>query len=105
MAGRGAFWISWDGMMYSCGMLSHEGTSVREFAFDEAWSRTVESARKLYIPAECSVCKYRKLCPSCAAVSQCINQEQGKLVPDLCTRTQAYVEEFRKLVAEEQLNT
>lgn len=105
MAGRGAFWISWDGMMYSCGMLSHEGASVREFDFGEAWSRTVESAQKLYLPEECSVCKYRKLCPSCAAVSQCINQTQGKLAPDLCVRTQAYVEEFKRLSAVAQINT
>ena len=99
MAGRGSFWISWDGFMYSCGMLSHEGTNVREYEFSDAWRRTVESAKKLYLPEECSVCKYHKLCPSCAAISQCVNQEQGKLVPDLCSRTQAYVDEFTRLVS------
>lgn len=102
MAGRGAFWISWDGIMYSCGMLSHEGVSVKAFDFAEAWNRTVESAKNLFIPEECSACKYRKLCPSCAAVSQCINREQGKLVPELCARTQAYVEEFKKIAAASQ---
>lgn len=98
MAGRGAFWISWDGIMYPCGMIADEGANVRNYDFSEAWNSVLESSKKLCIPKECSVCKYRRLCPSCAAVSQCINQEQGKLVPDLCVRTQAYVEEFRRLV-------
>lgn len=94
LAGKGAFWISWDGIMYPCGMITHEGVNVREHDFGEAWNRTVESARKLYLPKECSVCKYRKLCPSCAAVSQCVNQKQGTLVPDMCVRMRAYVDTF-----------
>ena len=98
MAGRGAFWISWDGIMYSCGMLSQEGVNIRECGFSEAWDKTVASAKKLYLPAECSTCKYQKLCPSCAAVSQCVNGQQGILVPDMCIRTQAYIQTFLKLV-------
>ena len=105
MAGRGAFWISWNGMMYSCGMISHDGTSVREHDFSEAWNRTVESAQKLYLPEECSVCKYRKLCPSCAAVIPCIHKGQMKLDSDLCARTRAYVQEFTKLAAARQDRT
>lgn len=97
MAGRGAFWISWDGVMYPCGMLSDEGTSIRAYDFSEAWSKTVNAAQKLCLPAECSVCRYRKLCPSCAAVSACVNRQQGTLVPDMCIRTQAYIQTFRDL--------
>ena len=101
MAGRGAFWISWNGMMYSCGMLSHEGYSVLEHDFSEAWKRTMESAKKLRLPEECSVCKYQRLCPSCAAISQCVHNEQGKLVPYMCRRTEAYVEAFLDMVQKE----
>lgn len=102
MAGRGAFWVSWNGNMYSCGMLSHEGTSLLEADFPEAWRRTRETVKTLCLPAECSVCQYSKLCPSCAAISQCVHGRQGKLVPYLCRRTKAYVQEFRDLCAKEK---
>ena len=97
MAGRGSFWISWDGMMYTCGMLSDDAVNILDHDFADAWQQTRENAGKLMLPAECSVCEYQKICPSCAAVSQSVHQTQGVLVPEMCQRTKAYVQTFLSL--------
>jgi len=94
LAGKGAFWISWDGKMYPCGMLSDFSQDVRPGGFADAWKKTVERTAQIYLPAECSTCKYRKLCPSCAAVTQCANKKTDVVDRNLCVRTKAYIDVF-----------
>ena len=94
MAGRGAFWISWDGYMYPCGMLSDFHENIRSCSMQDAWRKTCETVKQMYLPPECSVCKYQPLCPSCAAVSQCCNGRTDALVPAVCTRTKTYADAF-----------
>lgn len=97
MAGRGAFWITWDGKMYPCGMLSDFSADVRDRAFADAWKETCQWVRDAYLPGECVSCKYQSLCPSCAAVFQCENQATDKLTTALCDRTKAYAHAFLEL--------
>lgn len=97
MAGRGAFWISWDGQMYPCGMLSDFSVDARKLGFTQAWKDTCGWVKSMYLPQECLSCKYQSLCPSCAAVFQCENQATDKVTTSLCNRTKAYVNEFLRL--------
>lgn len=97
MAGRGAFWISWDGNMYPCGMLSSYVSNVREKNFLESWNETKEKTKMIRLPKECSNCNYQKLCPSCAAVSASVNERTDELADALCIRTKSYVEYFMKV--------
>ena len=94
MAGRGAFWVTWDGKMYPCGMLSDFSVDVRERPFEEAWKNTCKWVATMYLPEECLTCRYQALCPSCAAVFQSENQATDKVATRLCERTKAYAEEF-----------
>ncbi len=94
MAGRGAFWISWDGKMYPCGMIPNFSQDIRMADFCTAWKQTCESMAQVYLPKECSNCRYQKLCPSCAAVFLSVNGASNQLVPDLCERTKAYIDAF-----------
>lgn len=94
MAGRGAFWVSWDGQMYPCGMLPEYYVNLREVDFASAWQQIVEQTRAILVPTECTQCKYKKICPSCAAVGQSINGATNKLPKEICRRTEAYVEEI-----------
>lgn len=101
MAGRGAFWITWDGKMYPCGMLSDFSVDVRGRTFGEAWKQTCQWVKNAYLPRECLSCKYQSLCPSCAAVFQCENHATDKLATSLCERTKAYAEAFLELADSE----
>lgn len=94
MAGRGAFWITWDGMMYPCGMLPDYACDVRKLGFHDAWKGTCESVNKLILPKECSVCQYKPLCPTCAALTKSVNHATDEVVSDMCVRTKNYVETF-----------
>lgn len=94
MAGRGAFWVSWDGQMFPCGMLSDFSVNTRLLGFRRAWQETCAHVKTMLLPKECLACKYQKLCPSCAAVSQTANHATDQVVPDLCARTHAYIDAF-----------
>ena len=94
LAGRGAFWISWDGKMYPCGMLSEYVQDIRYYTFHEAWKNTCESIKQLLLPPECSVCKYQPLCASCAAVSQTMYSTSNIVVQEMCVKTKTYAETF-----------
>lgn len=97
MAGRGAFWISWDGKMYPCGMLSDFTVDAMEQGFTQAWKKTCKWVETMYLPRECHNCKYQSLCPSCAAVFQSVNQATDRLTNSLCDRTHAYADAFLAL--------
>lgn len=97
MAGRGAFWISWDGKMYPCGMLSDFAVDTMELGFTQAWKETCQWVKTMYLPRECLSCKYQSLCPSCAAVFQCANQATDQVTRSLCDRTRAYAHAFLEM--------
>lgn len=97
MAGRGAFWVSWDGCMYPCGMLPDASMNLKETEFGSAWQKMGELARGILLPAECTNCRYKKVCPSCAAVSWSMNKAYDQVPEDLCKRTEAYVNKLLEL--------
>lgn len=92
MAGRGAFWISWDGKMYPCGMLPAFARDIRQESFADAWRNTHLAAQDMRVPAQCTVCAYQKICPTCAAVSMSVTGATDGLPEELCRRTKAYTE-------------
>lgn len=94
MAGRGAFWISWDGSMYPCGMLPQIAEDVRQEGFSGAWKKICVDTAAMPVPSECRVCRYQKVCPSCAAVSMSLTGKTDGLADVLCRRTKAYVDVF-----------
>ena len=94
MAGRGAFWISWDGKMYACGMLPDGNHAVRGDSFRAAWDRLTEEMQTVRLPARCGTCRYAAICPSCAAVSKTVNGASDIVAEDLCAQTEAYVKAF-----------
>lgn len=94
MAGRGAFWIAWDGKMYPCGMLPEFSRDVKTLGFTKAWKEICEQTKTMKVPPECNSCRYQKLCPSCAAVSISLTGQTDGLPRELCERTKAYAEAF-----------
>lgn len=103
MAGRGSFWVSWDGKMFPCGMLPDFEADVRNADFRSAWEKTCRNVWKMPLPTECQGCKYEKFCPACAAVSMSIHGKTDVLVEDICIRTDAYVKAFLEYCDENAL--
>lgn len=92
-AGRGSFWITWEGTMSPCGMLT-QAVDVREQDFLSAWQQTRETIKGYLLPRDCGTCRYQAVCPSCVAVSAC-DATEGEAAPEqLCRRTKTYITEF-----------
>ena len=87
-AGLSTFWVTWDGKMTPCGMMTEPSVEISDF--DAAWKEIRAQRENIMLPAECSACEYRKYCDVCAAVSKA---ETGKFngVPEYaCKKAQEY---------------
>ncbi|MGN1419471.1 MAG: radical SAM protein [Acutalibacteraceae bacterium] len=67
-AGRCSYWITWDGKMRPCGMMTEPETFPFEDGFESAWNQLKEKVRNIRLSPECSVCERRVSCPVCAAM-------------------------------------
>ena len=91
MAAKGSFWISWDGNVYPCGMLPEHGISLNDKTFNSAWSELTAKQIKLYVPAQCTVCRWRMFCPICSAVAESMKCGKKDVPERMCAFTNAYI--------------
>ncbi len=97
MAGRGSFWVCWDGKVYPCGMLPDERFNAAETDFSVCWSAISERMPQVYLPEECSVCAYSSLCPSCAALTQSLHGDTAVKPEEMCRYIKSYSQMFLAL--------
>lgn len=90
-AGSTSFWITWDGAMMPCGMMTHPVVYPLESGFAPAWQQLRQETAKIRTPSACASCPYEPMCGVCAAV--CVT-ETGRFdgVPTyVCEKTKAQV--------------
>lgn len=90
-AGSTSFWVTWDGRMLPCGMMTEPEAYPLEKGFSAAWEQLKDHAARVRMPAECTCCEYEKVCGVCAAV--CFT-ETGRFdgVPEyVCRKTKEQV--------------
>lgn len=68
MAGRGQFWVAWNGTMTPCGMLPEPVTTPLSHGFDAAWTELRQKTGEIHLCPECVDCEIRSTCLNCAAV-------------------------------------
>lgn len=90
-AGLSTFWVTWDGKMSPCGMMTTPITEITDF--NSAWNCMKESRKKIFLPSECLNCELRNYCDMCAAVSHAETGEFSK-VPEYACKKAAY---YKKL--------
>lgn len=67
-AGRCSFWLTWNGKMRPCGMMTRPEADPFKSGFAAAWNEILKMTAEIRLPLECSVCKRREACPVCAAM-------------------------------------
>lgn len=90
-AGTSSFWMTWDGKMTPCGMLTTPVVKPLEMGFDAAWEQIRRGTEMIRTPGKCVGCDYKDICGACAAV---YFTETGKFdqVPDyVCQRAKEIV--------------
>ena len=102
-AGSSSFWMTWDGRMLPCGMLTTPVVNPLEIGFDAAWEQIRTQTEKIRTPAKCVSCDYKDICGACAAVYY---TETGRFdgVPEyVCRRAEEIVKATQ--AAYEERNT
>lgn len=66
-AGRTSFAVSWQGKMQPCVMLNYPSFPIFEIGVKSSWQQLKNAVNEIYLSGECSVCKYRTVCQTCAA--------------------------------------
>lgn len=93
MAGRGAFWVTWNGQLLPCGMLPKLGKSLKAESFASIWANLDHVMDDQILPEKCSGCSKRILCPVCVAVTQ-----SEKEPPEaLCRYCDSYMEAITEM--------
>lgn len=92
-AGRSALWIDRLGNVYPCGMITGEDCNAVEKGLAECWKTVRAKTSCIKTPLKCTACKYRSLCPACAAACKC---ETGSFEtpPDYLCEMSRYTVEF-----------
>lgn len=99
-AGSTSFWMTWDGKMMPCGMLTTPVVKPLEIGFDAAWEQIRQETAKIRTPGKCVNCDYKEICGACAAVYY---TETGKFdgVPEyVCRRAEEIVKQTQAVYEE-----
>lgn len=96
-AGSSTFWVTWDGQLRPCGMMTCPTVPLEPDGFADAWQSIRAARESILVPAKCTSCAMRHACDQCAAVCYA---ETGSFtgVPEyMCRQTEHYL----RLVREE----
>ena len=69
LAGRSQFWVTWNGHMTPCAMLTQPTTSPFQDGFVPAWEQLKEAVAAIRLCPDCASCPEQKSCMNCAAVT------------------------------------
>ena len=90
LAGRSQYWITWNGNMTPCAMLTRPVTFPFEQGFAAAWEELKQACQPIRLCPDCVQCPERRSCMNCAAVTF---SETGRFdgKPEfMCQLNQAY---------------
>lgn len=88
-AGKAAFWVTWDGWLTPCGMMTEPRVDLADGSFDQAWQTLTERSAQLRLSGVCGQCPDRDLCHSCAAMAQAETGSPGGIPRYLCRMVEA----------------
>ncbi|MGN1007510.1 MAG: hypothetical protein ACI4PV_01075, partial [Butyricicoccus sp.] len=88
-AGSSTFWVTWDGQMRPCGMMTAPTADIGALGFDSAWQAIRAAREQIFLPPACSTCADKNVCDQCAAI--CFAETGAFIgVPEyMCARTRA----------------
>ena len=101
-AGSTSFWMTWDGKMLPCGMMTDPAVYPLEVGFDAAWEELRQKTAAIRTSSKCTNCPKKEVCSVCAAV--CVT-ETGAFdgVPEyVCLMTDEIIAETARKAGTEE---
>ena len=99
-AGKSSFWLTYDGRMMPCGMMTEPCVSLDDMSFSDAWQYIRKKTAEIRLPSECQQCSYKSVCNVCAAMCY---TETGRFdgKPEyICSMVRAIADEYVKQFGE-----
>ena len=90
-AGRSSFWLTWDGRMLPCGMISDFSVSAKGRPFADAWREVVDHADRIVLAPACTNCPKKSLCLPCAAKLKAESGSYDRKAEYKCAYTGEYI--------------
>lgn len=100
-AGKCSFWVTWDGKMYPCGMITGEKAgNVFQTGFDPAWDIARQMAEEIRLPSKCINCSLKGHCRACAAMVLTESGNYAEVPKYRCKMMQEYLTACRTVADE-----
>jgi MoaA/NifB/PqqE/SkfB family radical SAM enzyme len=97
LAGRSQFWITWNGSMTHCAILSQPATAPFEDGFSSTWEQLKELCKPIRLCPECVDCPDQRSCMNCAAVTFAETGRFDGKPEYMCQLNRAYRDAITKL--------
>lgn len=97
-AGNSTFWITWDGCIRPCGMMTAPSLDVSIGKFSQAWDGIRAAREDIFIPAKCSSCEIAHACDQCAALCYAETGSFTGIPTYMCEKTKAYLAFAQKIL-------
>lgn len=101
-AGHSSFWITWDGYMTPCGMMTHPKADVANQNFNDAWNKTHQAILDMKLSGTCQSCKNQEVCHACAAMAYAETGTFEGIPKFLCEQTTTMQAIARRELAKRQ---
>ena len=98
-AGKASFWITWDGWLTPCGMMSEPKADLQNIPFADAWGALTEAAAALRLSGVCDKCPNKNVCHPCAAISFAETGSSAGIPTYMCRATQRMREIARQTLS------
>ena len=99
-AGTSSFWVTWQGKMLPCGMLTTPVADLQKQNFDDAWEYIRSETLKIRTPSKCGRCAYKDVCGVCAAVCFTETGSFDRVPEYVCEKTMQQVKITQEVYSE-----
>lgn len=90
------FWITWNGKMSMCTLISSIQEDILQLDFKKAWNQLCDRLSELKRPDKCNGCQYINFCNACPGVLESETGDPEMISERICKKAQAYYEVLMK---------
>lgn len=83
-AGKSGLWLTWDGRMTPCGLMSEPAVYPLKVGMEQAWEELKNACRQIPVCRECEECDMKSRCYHCPARLKLETGQYDKPAPYLC---------------------
>lgn len=102
LAGKSQFWVTWDGKITPCAMLSRPKFNLTKQSFSSAWEELKAQVGQIHLCPECSNCETQSSCMNCAAVTFAETGDFSGKPEYMCKLNEAYRKRITELTEQDK---